>query len=317
MSQDSAGPLEHPLLAEQRVVLAGLDGLVEAACWLLSDDEVAAALDNFAVMEARIAAAKLALVAEVDGRNLGVREATNTAGWLRGRLRMHPGEASRMVKLAAAVRSQCQVTGAALAAGMVSAGHAQVISEVIEQLPPVDEPTRAKAEQFLIDQAQMLDPLLLRQAGRALIETLTTMPDADGRLVAQQQRRDLSRVVAADGMVRYCGWLDPEADATVWAALGPLSAPRPAVDGERDPRSAGQRRAWSGWPGPCSPPAASPTPPGPGRPSTSPSASTHSSSASAGPGCCPPARSSPRPPRAGWPATRRSSRSCSAGPASP
>lgn len=243
MSQDSAGPVEHPVLAQQLLVLAGLDGLVEANCWSLSDDDVAAALDNYAAMEARIAAAKLGLVSEVDGRNLGVQEATSTAGWLRGRLRIHPGEASRMAKLSMAVRSECQATGVALSAGSLSAGHAQVISEVIEHLPPVDPPTKTHAEVFLIGQAQMLDPLLLRQAGRALIETLTMVPDADGRLLAQQQRRDLNRVVAADGMVRYSGWLDSEADATVWAALGPLSAPRPAVEGVPDPRSAGQRRA--------------------------------------------------------------------------
>lgn len=235
--------MEHPVLAAWRVMRAAAAELTQAEAWSMSDEDIAAALDEARVATAMLAAAELVLVGQADSRNMGVREATTTAGWLRGRLRMHPGEASRMVKLATAMRAGCRATGVALATGALSAGHAQVITEVIEDLPPVDVLTKIRSEEFLIEQAAALDPLLLRQAGRALIETLTAVPDSDARLVRQREQRALSRVVAADGMVRYLAWLDPEADATVWAALGPLSAPRPAAAGELDPRSAGQRRA--------------------------------------------------------------------------
>lgn len=89
----------------------------------------------------------------------------------------------------------------------------------------------------------MLDPLLLSAAGRALTETLTTTPDSDERLMRQHERRELTRMVAPDGMIRYLGWFDPEADATIFAALGPLATPRPAAEGVPDPRSPGQRNA--------------------------------------------------------------------------
>lgn len=68
--------------------------------WALSNDDVGTALDMMAAAEARLAAVKLGVVGDADGRNIGVCEATSTAGWLRGRLLMHPGEARRTVKLA-------------------------------------------------------------------------------------------------------------------------------------------------------------------------------------------------------------------------
>ena len=90
------------MLTAQCALIAGMDAVVEANCWALSDAEVGAALDNFAAMQARITAGMLALIGEVDGRRLGVQGATTTAGWLRGRLRVHPGDAHRLVALAGA-----------------------------------------------------------------------------------------------------------------------------------------------------------------------------------------------------------------------
>jgi hypothetical protein len=46
-----------------------------------------------------------------------------------------------------------------------------------------------------------------------------------------------------DGARRFRGQLTPEHGALLDAVLDPLAAPRPAVDGARDPRSAEQRRA--------------------------------------------------------------------------
>lgn len=242
MSQAPSGPVEHPLLAAQRLVDAALGGLVEANVWSLSDEEIGVVLDGFTAIEARVAAAKLAVVAEGDARQLGVRDATSTAGWLRSRLRMHPGAAAGTVRLAAALRSDCTATGTALAAGGLSTEHARVISHTITHLPPVQTGIKEQAEEFLIGQAAVLDPLLLRRAAQALTETLTSVPDADGRLVGDIARREFTGVVAADGMVRLHGWLDREAWAGLSAVLDPLAAPRPAADGTPDLRSPARRR---------------------------------------------------------------------------
>lgn len=77
-------------------------------------------------------------------------------------------------------------------------------------LPPVEPATRVAAEEFLIGQAAVLDSLLLRRAAEALTETLTTAPDGDERAMRDLSRRELTAVVAADGMVRLLGWFDRE-----------------------------------------------------------------------------------------------------------
>jgi len=67
---------------------------------------------------------------------------------------------------------------------------------------------------------------LLARAGRALAEALHTAPESDAHTLRQQSGRQLTRVVAADGMVRWAGWLDGEAGALLSAAIDPLAAPR-------------------------------------------------------------------------------------------
>lgn len=244
MSNTTTPPVEHPKFAALRVVNAGLDDLADANCWSLSGGDVSEFLAEIAVAEARLAAAKLAAVAEADARNLGVSEATSTAAWLRGRLLLRPGEAKRTVRLAQALRDDCATTGSALGQGMLSAEHASVIVHALTHLPPgVDPPTRARAERFLVEQSASLDPLLLRRAAEALAETLTTKPDRDEQILRDIARREFTAVPACDGMIRVTGWLDREAWAEIGAVLDPLAAPAPAADGTSDPRSPARRRA--------------------------------------------------------------------------
>jgi len=206
--------------------------------------DVEAGLELLTSIEARLAAVKLALVAEADGRRLGRADgAVSTAGWLRQRLLTHPSTAARTVDLAGALRGPCTATGGALAAGQLSPDHAHTIVAAMASLPPVDAGVRARAEEFLIAQASVLDPVLLARAGRALAQTLHSTPDADERARRAEATRTMSRAVTADGMVCWHGWLDPEADAVLCAALDPLAAPHPANDGTPDPRTPGRRRA--------------------------------------------------------------------------
>ena len=54
--------------------------------------------------------------------------------------------------------------------------------------------------------------------------------------------REFSLRVQPDGSSRPAGYLDKEATAFLATALDPLAKPRPAADGERDPRTPAQRR---------------------------------------------------------------------------
>jgi len=244
MSFAAAPPVEHPMLAGLAAVSAELAGLVEVNAWSMAGADVEAGLELLTCVEARLAAVKLALVGEADGRRLGRADgAVSTAAWLRQRLLTHPSTAARTVELAGALRGPCTATGGALSAGQLSPDHARTIVAAMASLPPVGAGVRARAEEFLIAQASVLDPVLLARAGRALAQTLHSTPDADERARRAEAARTMSRAVAADGMVCWHGWLDPEADAVLCAALDPLAAPHPANDGTPDPRTPGRRRA--------------------------------------------------------------------------
>jgi hypothetical protein len=75
--------------------------LVDAPAWALSDGELVDRLEAVHAAEQVLAAVRLHLIREVDGRNLpGVQGATGVAVWLRGRLRVSILTAKRWVELA-------------------------------------------------------------------------------------------------------------------------------------------------------------------------------------------------------------------------
>ena len=94
--------LSHPAEAALREVDAGLDGLVAANLWSLPDADL---LELRVAQErtlARLQSTILATTREIDGRGAATATgAHSTAGWLRGRLLVHPGAAKAEVALAA------------------------------------------------------------------------------------------------------------------------------------------------------------------------------------------------------------------------
>jgi hypothetical protein len=112
---------EHQVFFGLGVVSSQVGGILEASVWSLSDGDLLAALDGSSVALARLAAVRLKVIREARGRELAARQgACSMAVLLREWLRMRPGEASRLVRLAAALDDICTATGAALEAGVVS-----------------------------------------------------------------------------------------------------------------------------------------------------------------------------------------------------
>ncbi len=91
----------------------------------------------------------------------------------------------------------------------------------------------------------MLDPTQLGKAGLRLRHRLD--PGAADRLARDEDRQQEARyawlVQESTGMWALRGLLPPVAGAALAAALDPLSAPQPAVDGTPDPRTGQQRTA--------------------------------------------------------------------------
>ena len=96
-------------------------------------------------------------------------------------------------------------------------------------------------ETTLTGQAGQFPPDTLRRLALHVRDHL----DPDGTLTDErdhQRLRELTLALRADGSARLTGDLTPECAATWQTVLDSLSAPAPAADGTRDPRTAAQRR---------------------------------------------------------------------------
>ncbi|MEU4400678.1 HNH endonuclease signature motif containing protein [Micromonospora orduensis] len=231
--------------------LAQADDAVAAcvgdAAWALAEDELVAALDAAHRLEQRLAAVKLALVREVDGRGTAVAQgASSTAVWLRERLRLTIPAARRLVDLAACVDAAPTAVRDALAAGAVSVEQVRVIADTVSTVQTSAGPEVAdNAVAVLVDWAGQFDPMLLRKLSTRILDHVA--PDiadaaAAAALDAEDARatrdRHLTISEQTNGRLRLTGTLDAETATLLRAAIDPLSAPA----GPDDNRCAGQRR---------------------------------------------------------------------------
>ena len=246
-----------------------LDGCLSGGLFALSANDLVSHLDRVQVLLQRLAALRLGLVREVDARGIGVGEgASGTAVWLRERWRVSSREASRVVKLAAALDSGLPACASGLAGGVVNVEQVQVIAAAVASLPVEHRPA---AEGYLVGQAAVFGPVELARLGERLLEVVAP-EEADRRareaLEREEKRAYLDRTLSltdqpGSARVRISGILDREAAAIVRAALDPLSAPglrctrhAGSPDGAGSSNAGGSggagrswRSGWSGGPG--------------------------------------------------------------------
>jgi hypothetical protein len=249
----------HPVVGAITAAEAELGSGRDAAYFGLSDDELEAAVEGCERLRALVYDVELALVAEADARDLARRlGAASTAAWLAGRFRMRPGRARSLVQVAnrsraddgpvdyaANVRSamtgrELRATAAALAEGAISPEHVVVVGKVMERVPiavSVDEAQQAESE--LADFCRQHEPSTVAKLGEYML-ALMAADTLEEREAERHRAREL-RFDEASG--RVTGRLTSEGFAMVRTALDPLAAPVSAADGERDPRTPGQRSA--------------------------------------------------------------------------
>lgn len=138
------------------------------------------------------------------------------------------------------------VLAAAFAAGEISGEHVAVATAALGALPAaVDAATVARAEAYLAGQARVQHPKTLGHLARHLRHAVD--PDGADTLAGEEEAeraaRTLSVLQRANGGSDVRGHLDPELTAALLSQLLPLAAPRRAVDGVKDLRTAGQRNA--------------------------------------------------------------------------
>ncbi|TNH30091.1 DUF222 domain-containing protein [Micromonospora orduensis] len=226
---------------------AAVAACFDTAAWAANERHLVAALDATHRLEQRLAAVKLTLVRQLDGRGTATAQgASSTAVWLRDRLRLGVGAARRLVELAATLDTLPPGVRDALTGGSVDVQQVRVIAETVETVHATAGAEAAdKAIGVLVEWAKQFDAALLRKLGTRILDHVAPeVADAaaEAALRAQESRAARDRHVTVseqpDGRLRLTGILDVEAAALLRAAIDPLSAP----GGPDDTRTAGQRR---------------------------------------------------------------------------
>ncbi|MER7586018.1 DUF222 domain-containing protein [Micromonospora sp. NPDC127501] len=219
----------------------------DAAAWALPEHELIAALDAAHRLEQRLAAVKLALIRELDGRGTArTHGASNTAVWLREHLRLTIPAARRLIDLATVLDTGNPGIRQALADGAISLDQARVIADTIDTVnTSADAETADKAAGVLVGWASQFDPTHLRKLGTRILDHVApdiadaaTQAALDAEAHRATRDRHLTLSEQTDGRLRLTGTLDTETAALLRAAVDPLSTPC----GPDDTRSAGQRR---------------------------------------------------------------------------
>ena len=230
------------------MVAAGeaVDGL-DGELWRAGSAELAVIMAEADRMVAAGEAARVAVLAEAMSRGeIGSGAAALTpVQWVRRHApSTRAGGAAQVVAVAQAfaVPGKAPVKDAVLSGVLPVRSAAVVLSEAERLLPLLVEQARPTVLEGLIRiaategprECRRLRPELLAKYG--LDGQLQCEQDAAKRYVALSQP-----FVDEMGVAEYRLTLDPEGQAVLEAALGPLSAPAP-VEGERDLRSSDRRR---------------------------------------------------------------------------
>ncbi|HET9081296.1 MAG TPA: DUF222 domain-containing protein [Trebonia sp.] len=154
------GRLADPAIGDG-LVAVGL-GAAKAAATVLavadpgqrSDAALGEEIVALAAAGERLAATRLRWLAVLDGRAAGAgSRGASTAGWLGWQLRQGPRQAAAQVRLARALCRRLPATAAALAAGQISVGHADVLAagtdDLTDELVAAGEPTLLGAARTL------------------------------------------------------------------------------------------------------------------------------------------------------------------------
>ncbi|HST49103.1 HNH endonuclease signature motif containing protein [Jatrophihabitans sp.] len=234
--------------------LAAVSQLAGADLSVLNESQLLELIRTMETLRRTVEAFDNVTIPELEARGIPARHVVRSTGqFVAGLLNLAPFETGVRVRHARELGVRVQLTGersepqlpvlaAARASGAVSSRQADVVIRCLGTLRagalPVEE--LAKAERFLVEQAELLDAGTLAGIARRLVDTL--LPDgtlADERF--QQRRRFLSCVPNGEGMHRLTADLDSETAALALTVLHSLAAPKPAAEGDPDERTAGQR----------------------------------------------------------------------------
>ncbi|MBL0004921.1 MAG: DUF222 domain-containing protein [Actinomycetales bacterium] len=237
--------------AECRVVLTAATSVATqlvAQLWQVQGAELGTVLGMLDALAAVVCGARLAVVGEAEARGeISESQAGSTAGWVAEHAPTlaagnGAGQVARLVR--ECKRPDLTTVQAAALSGFVSVPVAlTVVSEFARLKPRLREEAAPTVLQGLLDMGIADGP----RGVRSLRPALLAAHGADGEFQADADTAErlisLSRPSTDElGALTYQLILDPVGAAALEAAIGPLSAPVPGPDGERDARSPQTRR---------------------------------------------------------------------------
>jgi hypothetical protein len=237
--------------AECRVAIAAATSAVRElvqVLWQVQGGELGALLNELDDLASVAGGARVAVVAEAEARGeISGSQAGSTAGWVAEHAPTlaagsGAGQVARLVRECA--RPDLTTVQAAAVSGVVSVPSAlTVVSEYARLKPRLREEAAPTVLKGLLDMGIADGP----KGVRSLRPALLAAHGADGEFQADADTAErlvsLSRPSTDElGAFTYQLILDPVGAAASEAAIGPLSAPVPGPDGERDPRSPQTRR---------------------------------------------------------------------------
>jgi hypothetical protein len=247
------GPGGHPVLELIDAARAMVRGFADLALWTVPEKDLPAAVAAALGLVAQAQSVLLGVIGEAIDRGVpaSIGSPSPTA-WLRDRHKVHPGEAARLVRTAAALRGDgLPATSAALAAGAISLPHVHGIRRACADLPDdLDPQVAASVEARMVQDAEDFDPIIAGRLARHVLSRVD--PDGedrrDGERLARAERRaaatnELGLTPDGDGGMHVRGRLDADGHAIVDTALQPLMAPQADTGEGPDRRSVARRRA--------------------------------------------------------------------------
>ena len=212
--------------------------------WQCAEPDLRQRVQLLSRVENQVVAAQVAAVAEALKRGVLVGSGYRSGGaWLRGVVPLTVQAAAQRAQLAEELpRPDLTPTREAFTAGDIGVSQTAAVTRTmcaLDQIPDVDATTWDEAQQFMLGEATRLDAGQLGKLGVALRHRLD--PDAAERLArdeeAQQHLRQATLTQESSGMWWLTATLPATDGALLATALDCLAQPRPAADGQVDPRS--------------------------------------------------------------------------------
>ncbi len=233
--------------AEIRAATRTVSELV-ASLWQVQGGELGTLLGELDALAAVACGARVAVVGEAESRGeISASQAGSTAGWVAEHAPTlaagsGAGQVARLVRETA--RPDLSTVRTAAVSGQISVPTAlTVVTEYARLKPRLREEAAPTVLRGLLDMGIADGP----KGVRSLRPALLAAHGADGEFQADADTAErlvsLSRPSTDElGALTYQLILDPVGAAALEAAIGPLSAPVPGPDGERDSRSPQLRR---------------------------------------------------------------------------